>query len=330
MNQSSTIFDVVVLGSGPSGLTAALYTSRAFLNTLVIGGNPPGGQLTITTEVENFPGFPEGITGPELISKIRKQVESSGAKFVDENAVKISGSFEKGFVIETDNKSEFKTKSIIVATGSSARWLGIESEQRLIGKGVSACATCDGFFHKDRVIAVVGGGDSAMEEATFLTRFASKVYILVRKGKESLRASKFMQKKAFDDPKIEFIFNTNVKEVLGENSVEGLKVIKKIEKDGVEFEEEVLMDDVKGLFLAIGHEPNTKFLADFIEIDEKGYVKIFENHKTSKEGVFVSGDVHDHRYRQAVSSAGYGCQAAIDTTRFLSDHGVETHISLYE
>jgi thioredoxin reductase (NADPH) len=321
MNDSSTIFDVAVLGSGPSGLTAALYTSRAFLKTLVIAGNPPGGQLTITSEVENFPGFPEGVTGPELISKMREQVKKYGAKLVDENGVEISGSFEEGFTIKTDEGNVFKTRSIIISTGSSAKWLGLESERKLIGKGVSACATCDGFFFKDKVIAVVGGGDSAMEEATFLTRFASKVYVIVRKDKEGLRASKFMQKKAFEDPKIEFVFNSVVKEVLGENSVEGLKVIKN--------EKEIIMDDVRGLFIAIGHKPNTEFLSGFVELDQKGYVKIFDGSKTSKDGVFVSGDVHDYKYRQAITAAGYGCQASIDTIKFLAENGIEAHVSSY-
>jgi thioredoxin reductase (NADPH) len=329
MNESSIIFDVAVLGSGPSGLTAALYTSRAFLKTLVVAGNPPGGQLTITSDVENFPGFPEGVTGPELISKIRKQVEKYEASIVDENAVEISGSFEDTFTIKTDEGNVFKARSVIISTGSSAKWLGLETEKKLIGKGVSACATCDGFFFKDKVIAVVGGGDSAMEEATFLTRFASKVYVLVRRSKEDLRASKFMQKKAFEDPKIEFVFNTVVKEVLGENSVEGLKVTKKVVRDGSMVEEEVIMDDVRGLFLAIGHKPNTEFLSGFVELDEKGYVKMYEGSKTSKEGVFVSGDVHDYKYRQAITAAGYGCQASIDTIKFLAEHGIEAHVSSY-
>ena len=309
MNESSTLYDVIILGSGPSGLTAALYTSRAFLKTLVVEGNPPGGQLTITSEVENFPGFPEGITGPELISKIRKQVEKYGADFVEGNVANISGSFEENFTVVTEDGNEFKTRSIIISTGSSAKWLGLESEQRLIGKGVSACATCDGFFFKDKVIAVVGGGDSAMEEATFLTRFASKVYVLVRRSKEDLRASKFMQKKAFENPKIEFVFNANVKEVLGENSVEGLKIEKKEVESDKEIQKEIVMEDVRGLFLAIGHKPNTEFLSGFVELGQKGYVKIFDGSRTSKEGIFVAGDVHDHKYRQAVSAAGYGCQA---------------------
>jgi len=329
MNESSTIFDVIILGSGPSGLTAALYTSRAFLNTLVIAGNPPGGQLTITTRVENIPGFPEGVLGTEFISNTRKQVKNNGAKLVDENVLKISGSFEDNFTVETDAGNIYKTRTIIIATGSSAKWLGLESEKKFIGKGVCACATCDGFFYKHRVVAVVGGGDSAMEESTFLTRFATKVYVIVRKGKKDLRASKYMQKKAFDDPKIEFIFNSVVKEVIGDDVVTGIKISTKNIKDGVEVEEESTLQ-VDGLFVAIGHEPNTKFLEGLVELDEKGYVKMFENHKTSKEGIFVAGDVHDHVYRQAISAAGYGCQAAIDVTRFLSDHGIETHVSSYE
>ncbi len=329
MNESSTIFDVIILGSGPSGLTAALYTSRAFLNTLVIAGNPPGGQLTITTRVENFPGFPDGVLGTEFISNARKQVENNGAKLVDENVIKISGSFEENFTVETDAGNIYKTRMIIIATGSSAKWLGLESEKKYIGKGVCACATCDGFFYKHRVVAVVGGGDSAMEESTFLTRFATKVYVIVRKGKKDLRASKYMQKKAFDDPKIEFIFNSVVKEVLGNDVVTGIKIATKNQKDGVEVEEESTLQ-IDGLFVAIGHHPNTKFLEGLVELDEKGYVKMFENHKTSKEGIFVSGDVHDHVYRQAISAAGYGCQAAIDVTRFLSEHGIETHVSSYQ
>lgn len=330
MNESSTIFDVIVLGSGPSGLTAALYTSRALLNTLVIGGNPPGGQLTITSNIENFPGFPEDITGSELISRIRKQAEKFGSKFVDENAVKISGSFEENFTIETDCGNIFKSRSVIIATGASAKWMGIENEKRLVGKGVSACATCDGFFFKDKVVAVVGGGDSAMEEATYLSRFASKIYVLVRRGVNDLRASKIMQKKAFENPKIEFLFKTTIKEILGENEVEGIKILKKVEKDGVEVEEEIIMNDVKGLFLAIGHQPNTEFLSGFVETNELGHILTFGNSKTSKEGVFASGDVQDTRYKQAASASGFGCMAAIDTIKFLAERGIEVHVSTYE
>ncbi len=327
MYESSTVFDLIILGSGPSGLTAALYASRAFLNVLVIAGESAGGQLAITSNVENFPGFPEGVTGSELVSNMRKQAEKYGARFIDENAKQITGSFEENFSVQTVSGDVYLSKSVIVATGASAKWLGIESEQKLIGKGVSACATCDGFFFRDKVIAVVGGGDSAMEEATFLTRFASKIYVLVRKSKEELRASKIMQKKAFENPKIEFLFNTQVKEVLGENFVEGLKISTKVIEDGIEVEKENILDDVRGVFVAIGHQPNTGFLNDFVELDEKGYVKVFDGCRTSKEGVFVSGDVHDHIYKQAISASGFGCMAAIEATRFLASHGVETKVS---
>jgi len=258
---------------------------------------------------------------------MRKQAEKYGARFIDENAKQITGSFEENFSVQTVSGDVYLSKSVIVATGASAKWLGIESEQKLIGKGVSACATCDGFFFRDKVIAVVGGGDSAMEEATFLTRFASKIYVLVRKSKEELRASKIMQKKAFENPKIEFLFNTQVKEVLGENFVEGLKISTKVIEDGIEVEKENILDDVRGVFVAIGHQPNTGFLNDFVELDEKGYVKVFDGCRTSKEGVFVSGDVHDHIYKQAISASGFGCMAAIEATRFLASHGVETKVS---
>jgi len=314
MIDSSTIFDVIVLGSGPAGSTAALYTSRAFLKTLVVAGNPAGGQLTTTTKVENFPGFPDGISGSELIANIRTQIEKHGAFFVEENAVKVSGSFKDMFKVETDSGNVYKGRMLIIATGASARWLGLESEQRLIGKGVSACATCDGFFFKDKVIAVVGGGDAAMEESTYLSKFASKIYILVRGDKEKLRASKFMQKKAFENPKIEFLFNTEVKEVLGRDFVEGVKVINN------KNEEEKIISDVRGLFVAIGHTPNTKFLDGFVELDEKGYVKSHEDNKTSVEGVYVAGDVHDFRYKQAITASGFGCAAAIEAVKFLSDN----------
>jgi thioredoxin reductase (NADPH) len=323
MIDSSTIFDVIVLGSGPAGSTAALYTARAFLKTLVIAGNPAGGQLTTTTKVENFPGFPDGISGSQLISNIREQIEKHGAIFAEENAIKVSGSFNEGFEIETDSKNKYKSKSLIIATGASAKWLGIESEQRLIGKGVSACATCDGFFFKDKVIAVVGGGDAAMEESTYLSKFATKIYVLVRGDKETLRASKFMQKKAFGNAKIEFLFNTEVKEVLGKDIMEGLKVVNN------KSNEEKIMDEIKGLFVAIGHTPNTKFLDNFVELDEKGYIKSSENSKTSVEGVYVAGDVHDFRYKQAITASGFGCGAAMELIKFLSDHGIKTETVVY-
>jgi thioredoxin reductase (NADPH) len=311
-------FDVTIIGSGPSGLTSAIYTSRAMLKTLVLGGNPPGGQLTITSDVENFPGFSEGIPGPVLIHKIRKQAEKFGTIFFDENVSSILGSFEKGFQITTDSKKIYKTKSIIVATGAYAKWLNIESEQKLKGRGVSTCATCDGFFYKNKRVAVVGGGDAALEEATYLTKFAEKVYVLVRGDKDKMKASKIMLERAFTNPKIEFIFNTVVVEVLGNNKVEGLKVLNQISN------QESVMSDVEGLFVAVGHEPSTKFLSNFLELDERGYIKVFEQTKSSIEGIFVAGDVADYKYRQAITAAGCGCMAALDVIRFLSEHGIKT------
>ncbi|MFC1700112.1 thioredoxin-disulfide reductase [Patescibacteria group bacterium] len=315
-------YDVVILGSGPAGLTAALYSSRAFLKTLVIAGNSPGGQLTITTEVENFPGFIEPIQGPDLVSNMRKQAEKYGAEFVEGIALSVSGSFEEGFKIKTEG-NEYGGKTIIIATGASAKWLGLESEQRLRGKGVSACATCDGFFFKDKVVAVVGGGDASMEEASFLTRFATKVYLITRSSKDKLKASKIMQKEALSSPKVEFVPNTQVKEVLGDSSVEGLKVI------NTETGEDKVMDDVKGLFIAIGHKPDTEFLKGFIELDEKEYIIRRKGSQTSLEGVFAGGDVHDYTYRQAVTAAGYGCEAALDAIKFLQKHGVEVKLGGY-
>lgn len=316
-------YDVIILGSGPAGLTASIYTSRAFLRTLVIGGDPPGGQLTTTAEVENFPGFSEPIQGPDLITSMRKQASKYEVEFIDENAVSILGSFEKGFAVKTEGGKEYNGKTIIIATGASAKWLGLPSEQKLRGKGVSACATCDGFFFKDKIVAVVGGGDASMEEAVFLTRFAKKVYLIARKDKDNLRASKIMQKKVFGNEKIEVILNTEMKEVLGENSVGGLRVFNN------KTQEEKVMSDVQGLFVAIGHKPNTEFLKDFIELDKKGYVVLRGGSKTSEEGVFAGGDVHDYTYKQAVTAAGYGCMAALDATKFLQKNGVEVKLEDY-
>lgn len=312
-------YDVIILGSGPAGLTAALYTSRAFLKTLVLSGDTPGGQLSTTTEVENFPGFPEPIQGPGLIENMKEQTKRYGAEFIDEATVSISGTFKEGFTIKT-SENEYEGKTIIIATGASAKWLGIESEQRLRGRGVSACATCDGFFFKDKVVAVVGGGDASIEEANFLTRFASKVYLIARKDKDHLRASKIMQKELFDNPKIKLLGKTELVEVLGEDSVEGIKI--KNNKTN----EEIVMNDVKGLFIAIGHKPNTDFLKDYIDLDEKGYVIRNLGSQTSVEGIFTAGDVHDHIYRQAITAAGYGCEAALDATKFLQRNGVEVKI----
>lgn len=302
--------DVLIIGSGPAGLTAAIYTSRAFLKTTVLGGRVTGGQLMLTTEVENFPGFPKGIMGPELIGNMRDQAKTFGTEFIDEDVVSISGDFTTGFSVQTDENKTFTAKSIIIATGATANWLNLPNEQRLIGKGVSACATCDGFFFKNKVVVVVGGGDTAMEEATFLTNFASKVIVLVRGEKEKLRASKIMQEKAFANPKIEFLYNSSVDDVLGEDVLSGLLIKNSLTGDTSTLE-------CQGLFVAIGHSPATKFLNGFVELDDKGYLKVFDGTKTSKEGVFSAGDVQDHRYRQAITAAGMGCMAALDAQKYL-------------
>ncbi|KKU30806.1 MAG: Thioredoxin reductase [candidate division WWE3 bacterium GW2011_GWA1_46_21] len=316
------LYDVLILGSGPSGLTAAIYTARAALKSLVVAGCEPGGQLMHTTDVENFPGFPNGVLGPQLIQEMRTQAEKFGVVFVNEDAAEVSGSVSQHFTVKTSEGKQFVGKCVIVATGASAKWLGLESEQRLWGKGVSGCATCDGFFFKDNVVAVVGGGDSAMEESLFLTRFASKVYVLVRTDQAGMRASKILQSRALSNPKVEFSFNTEVAEVLGSEKVSGVNI--KNNKTG---EERAL--DVEGLFVAIGHKPNTSFLKGFISVGDTGYVTIDMAHPqckhhpnctlTSKEGIFVAGDVYDYKYRQAVTAAGFGCMAAIDAERFLAN-----------
>jgi thioredoxin reductase (NADPH) len=310
---SDNLYDVVVVGSGPAGLTAAIYTSRARLKTLIISGLVSGGQLMDTTDVENYPGFPGGILGPDLMEKFKSQALSFGAEMVPESVDSVSGSFSENFTIETDAGNKYRTKSVIIATGASAKWLGLESEQRLKGKGVSACATCDGYFFKDKVVAVVGAGDAAMEEANFLTKFAGKVYILARKGKDEMKASKIMQERALVNPKIRFIFNTEILEVLGEDQVTGLKVVNNLTG------EESVLDDIGGLFVSIGHTPNTDFLKGLVELDEMGYVRLYNHTKSSVEGVFVAGDVADFRYRQAVTAAGFGCMAALDVEKFLAE-----------
>lgn len=314
------VADVLILGGGPSGLTAGVYTGRAELFTILLAGNPPGGQLMWTTEVENFPGFPRGVQGPELISLMRQQAQRFGVKIVDENATKVEGSFGDGFVTTTDGEiKQVKSKTVIIATGASAKWLGLQSEQKLRGKGVSACATCDGFFFKDKVVAVVGAGDKAMEEAIFLTKFAKKVYILARKCESEIKASKIMFRRAISNPKIELVCSTEVVEVLGDEFVTGLRVRNNV--TGAEY----TMDDVKGLFVAIGHKPNTEFLlsegGSLIELGELGYAvpKECTYTQTVRDGIFVAGDVSDHKYRQAITAAGFGCMAALDCIKFLSE-----------
>lgn len=303
------IKNVIIIGSGPAGLTAALYAARAELKPTVIAGLNPGGQLMQTTEVENFPGFVNGIQGPELMDNMMKQVQRFGTEILNENVTSVDFS-KKPFMVKTE-KGEYFAKSIIIATGADAKWLGLPNEQRLRGKGVSACATCDGFFFKGKELIVAGGGDSAMEEATFLTRFATKVTIVHRRNE--FRASKIMLKRAQDNPKINFVTDAVITDVVGENTVEGVKV--KYNQDG---KEEVI--PAGGLFVAIGHFPNAKIFADAgIETDEKGYIKVSNNTRTNIEGVFVGGDVNDPRYRQAVTAAGMGCMAALDVEKYLAE-----------
>ena len=311
---NSDIFDVLILGGGPAGLTASIYTSRANLKTLVISGQPSGGQLMLTTDVENYPGFPDGILGPELIETFRKQSSRFNTEFKDENVVSVSGSKDKHFIVKTDSGNAYEGKTLIIATGATAKWLELPSEQRLRGKGVSACATCDGFFFKGKNVAVVGGGDTAMEEALFLTKFSPKVYVLVLGSQDKMKASKYMYAKASANEKIVFHFNTEILDVLGGEFVEGVKVVNNLTN------ETYVMEDVKGLFLAIGHKPNTEFLEGFVKLGKLGYIEVNDNTKTSEEGVFVAGDVSDYKYRQAVTASGLGCMAALDTEKFLSEH----------
>ncbi|MEF8796464.1 MAG: thioredoxin-disulfide reductase [Salinivenus sp.] len=305
--------DVVVVGTGPAGWTAALYTARADLEPLVFMGPEPGGQLTTTTDVENYPGFPEGILGPEMMDRFQDQAERFGTETRYGTVTDVDFR-ERPYRLLVDGETPIYAQTVIVATGASARYLGLENEQRLIGKGVSACATCDGSFFRGETVAVVGGGDSAMEESTFLAKFAEKVYVLHRR--EELRASKIMQERAFENDKIEFVWNTEVIDVLGENAVEGLEVINN------ETGETSIMDDVTGFFLAIGHTPNTEPFEGWLDMDENGYIRTQpESTYTNIPGVFASGDAQDHEYRQAVTAAGTGCKAAIDAERWLAEHG---------
>jgi len=298
---------VVVIGSGPAGLTAAIYAARANLEPIVIGGISGGGQLMITGEVENYPGFPDGIEGPELIGLFRKQAERFGARIVDADVDRVDlGS--KPFRLWAAGV-EYRAEAVIVATGAEALWLDIESETRLRGRGVSACATCDGFFFRDKEVAVVGGGDSALEEALFLTRFASKVHLIHRR--DAFRGSKIMQARAASHPKIQLHLNRTVEEIVGTDHVEGVRLARTDEPG-----EEALHLD--GVFVAIGHRPNVAVFRDWLETDEKGYLQLGGATTASNiDGVFVAGDVDDHRYRQAVSAAGEGCRAAIDAERWL-------------
>ncbi len=297
---------------GPAGLTAALYCARASLKPLVITGVPAGGQLMLTTDVENYPGFPEGIQGPDLMERFRHQAARFGAEFAEANVTKVNFR-TRPFQIEIGLLGKVEADAVIIATGANARWLGLPNEQRLRGYGVSACATCDGFFFKGKEVALVGGGDSAMEEALFLTKFATGVTIIHRRAE--FRASRIMQDRAHANPKISFLLETEVIDVLGTKQVEGIRVRHR----GTRKERDL---PVGGFFLAIGHDPATEAFRGEVELDEKGYVVTHDITFTSVPGVFAAGDVHDHRYRQAVSAAGLGCMAALDVEKYLAEHGL--------
>ncbi len=304
--------NVIIVGSGPSGYTAALYAARANLNPLLFEGSQPGGQLTITTDVENYPGFPDGVMGPELMDKFKKQAERFGTEIKNQMIDKVD--FSGDSLKLWSGTEEFSAHSVIISTGASARLLGLESEKKLMGYGVSACATCDGFFFKDKKVFVVGGGDSAMEEAVFLTKFASSVTIIHRR--DSFRASKIMQDKALSNEKIDVMWNSSVLDMIGEPNEGGLKSI--LIKNTIDGKESEISAD--GLFLGIGHTPNSEIFKDYIDLNDKGYILTFNNStETSKKGVFAAGDIMDPIYRQAITAAGSGCMSALDAERFLEN-----------
>ncbi len=297
---------LVIIGSGPAGLTAAIYAARGNLNPLVVAGRATGGQLMLTTDVDDFPGFPEGIQGPDLMLNMRKQSERFGTRFISEDVISVDFS-RKPFEIKTETQA-LHTQTVIIATGASALWLGLPSEQRLIGKGVSACAVCDGFFFKDKAVFVIGGGDTAMREAAHLSKFASKVTIVHRR--DSLRAQPALIELVKSKPNTDFIWNATIDEILGQDKVTGVRL--KDTQTG-----EIRQLSVDGVFIAIGHKPNTDFLKEQVELDEKGYIVVKDETRTSVNGVFFAGDVADKRYKQAVTAAGMGTKATLDVEEYL-------------
>lgn len=314
MSTEQKIENVIIVGSGPAGYTAAIYTARANLEPLMFEGYFSGGQLMLTTEVENYPGFPEGVMGPDFMMSLKAQSERFGTRVVTKDVTEVDLS-QKPYKVVVE-KDTYYAHTVIISTGASAKLLGLESEKRLMGHGVSTCATCDGAFFRNKEVAIVGGGDSAMEEANFLTRFASKVYVIHRR--DSLRASKIMQDRAFANPKIEFIWNSSIEEVIGDKTVEGVRLINHQNN-------EVSTLPLHGVFVAIGHTPNTSLFKGVLEMDEVGYLKVdYPSSRTNVEGVFAAGDVHDPIYRQAITAAGAGCRAALDAERYLEAH-VHSH-----
>lgn len=301
------IWDVAIIGSGPAGLTAGIYTTRGALSTVIVGGSSWGGQLMLTSEVDNFPGFPEGVMGPLLMENMKKQALRFGAEFIQDNVTKVDFAV-KPFQLYANN-STLHAKSVIIATGAETKWLGVKGEKELIGRGISSCAPCDAPFFKEKYVVVVGGGDSAMEEALVLTKYASKVSIIHRKGE--FRASKAMQERVFDNPKIDVIWNTEVTAVNGASKLESLELINKLTNQTSELAAD-------GMFVAIGHDPMTNLFKGLIDLDEKGYIIPKIGSKTNIEGVFVSGDVHDHTYKQAITAAGYGCMAGMEAVNYIA------------